>query len=143
MTTRTPLIAGNWKMNAGGADALALAEGVHAAAVGKTCDVVVSPPALVLAAVAQKLASLGSKVEVSGQNLYPKDSGAFTGEVSAPMLKAAGAKWVILGHSERRQYFAESDSFVKDKIVAALAGGLGPIGCIGVTLEEREAGKTL
>lgn len=143
MNARIPMIAGNWKMNAGGADALALAEGVHATAVGKKCDVVVSPPALVLAAVAQKLASLGSKVEVAGQNLYPKDSGAFTGEVSGPMLKAAGAKWVILGHSERRQYFAEADSFIKDKIVAALAADLGPIACIGETLEEREANKTL
>jgi len=143
MTTRTPLIAGNWKMNAGGADALALAEGVHAASVGKKCDVVVSPPALALAAVAQKLASLGSKVGVAGQNLYPKDSGAFTGEVSGPMLKAAGASWVILGHSERRQYFAESDAFIREKIVAAVAAGLGPIACIGETLEEREANKTL
>jgi len=143
MNARTPLIAGNWKMNAGGADALSLAEGVAAAAANKKCDVVVSPPALALAAVVQKLASLGSKVGVAGQNLYPKDNGAYTGEVSGPMLKAAGATWVILGHSERRQYFAESDAFIKDKIVAALAAGLGPIACIGETLEEREAGKTL
>jgi len=143
MNALTPLIAGNWKMNAGGADAVALAEAVHAAAVGKKCQVVVSPPALALAAVAQKLTALGGRVEVAGQNLYPKDSGAFTGEVSGPMLRAAGAAFVILGHSERRQYFAESDDFIREKIVAALAAGLNPIACVGETLAEREAGKTL
>jgi triosephosphate isomerase len=82
-------------------------------------------------------------VEVSAQNLYPKDSGAFTGEISAPMLLEAGCKWVIIGHSERRQYFGESDDQVRDKVVAAIAAGLKPIACIGETLPEREAGKTL
>ena len=143
MTNRTPLIAGNWKLNAGADDGVALAKAVSEAAAGSNADVVVSPPLTVLAAVAQATAALGGKVEVAGQNLYPKDSGAFTGEISAPMLIAAGAKWVIVGHSERRQYFAESDAFIREKIVAAVAGGLRPIACIGETLEEREAGKTL
>jgi len=140
MTDRTPLIAGNWKMNAGAEDSIALAEAVAAAAAGKKCDVVVSPPSIVLSGVAK---AVGSKIGVSGQNLYPKDSGAYTGEISAPMLKAAGAGWVILGHSERRQYFAESNAFIREKIEAAVAGGLRPIACIGETLEQREAGKTL
>jgi triosephosphate isomerase len=82
-------------------------------------------------------------VEVSAQNIYPKDEGAFTGEISAPMILDAGCKWVIIGHSERRQYFGETDESVKQKTVAALAAGLKPIVCIGETLQEREAGKTL
>lgn len=142
MNARTPLIAGNWKLNAGSpADAVALAQGVAAAAAGKTSEVVVSPPFVVLAAVAEALK--GTRVGVAGQNLYPKDSGAFTGEISGPMLKAAGASHVILGHSERRQYFQESDAFVAEKVTAALAAGLVPIACCGETLEEREANRTL
>lgn len=144
MSNRTPLIAGNWKLNAGAQDGLVLASAI--AEVAKTAsnvDVVVSPPATALAAVASTLEEAGSKVEVSAQNLYPKDSGAFTGEISAPMIKAAGAKWVIVGHSERRAIFGESDAFIREKIEAAVAGGLRPIACIGETLEEREAGKTL
>lgn len=144
MSNRTPLIAGNWKLNAGAQDGLELAAGVAKASEGaNNVDVVVSPPLTVLAAISATLDEAKSKVEVSGQNLYPKDSGAFTGEISAPMLKAAGAKWVILGHSERRQIFKEDDSLIREKIEAALAGGLRPIACIGETLEEREAGKTL
>src|SRR5690606_27102530 len=110
MTDRTPLIAGNWKMNAGTQESIALVTAVAQAAADKTCDVVVSPPFVVIAQVVE---AAGSKVEVAGQNLYPKDSGAYTGESSGPMLVAAGAKWVILGHSERRQYFAESDAFIR------------------------------
>jgi triosephosphate isomerase (TIM) len=104
-------------------------------------EVVIAPPATVLAAAAAAVA--GSKVEVSAQNLYPKDEGAFTGEISAPMILGAGAKWVIIGHSERRQYFGETDKSVCDKTVAAMAAGLKPIVCVGETLAEREAGKTL
>ncbi len=144
MSNRTPLIAGNWKMNAGAQDGCELAAGVAKEAAGKkNVDVVVAPPLTVLAAVAQTLAEANSSVEVSGQNLYPKDSGAFTGEVSGGMLSAAGAKWVILGHSERRQIFGESDAFVREKIEAAVQSGLRPIACIGETLDEREAGKTM
>lgn len=144
MSQRTPLIAGNWKMNAGAADGCDLAISVARAAEGKSrVDVVVSPPFTALAAVSASLEEAKSRVEVAAQNLHQKDSGAFTGEISAPMLKAAGAKWVILGHSERRQYFAESDELIHEKIKAALGHGLRPIACIGETLEEREAGKTL
>jgi triosephosphate isomerase len=130
-------------MNASGAQGLTLAAGVAraTASVAGKVEIVVAPPATAIAAVAAELS--GSHVEVSGQNLYPKDSGAFTGEVSAPMLLEAGASWVILGHSERRQYFAETDEFVAQKVEAAMAAGLKPIACIGETLQEREAGKTL
>lgn len=144
MSNRTPLIAGNWKLNAGAQDGVELAEGVaKAAAQASNVDVVVSPPLTVLAAIAAALEESKSKVEVSAQNLYPAASGAFTGEISAPMLVAAGAKWVILGHSERRQIFKETDAFIREKVEAAVAGGLRPIACIGETLEEREAGKTM
>ncbi|HEY3493237.1 MAG TPA: triose-phosphate isomerase, partial [Polyangiaceae bacterium] len=139
---RSYVIAGNWKLNNGGNDGCALATAVAEATKGITkAKIVVAPPLTVLAAVSSDLD--GSHVEVAAQNLYPKDSGAFTGEVSAPMLVAAGAKWVILGHSERRQYFAETDEFVREKVAAALKAGLRPIACIGETLAEREAGKTL
>ncbi len=141
MANRKYLIAGNWKLNNGGAAGLKLAEDVANATKGMSAEVVVAPPFTALAAVASTLE--GSHVEVSAQNLYPKDSGAFTGEISAPMLLEAGCKWVILGHSERRQYFGETDASVKDKVIAAIAAGLKPIACIGETLPEREAGKTL
>jgi triosephosphate isomerase (TIM) len=138
---RQYVIAGNWKLNNGGNDGCELAVAVAQATKGSKAKIVVSPPFTALAAVASDLAD--THVEVAGQNLYPKDSGAFTGEVSAPMLLAAGAKWVILGHSERRQYFAETDEFVREKVAAAIKAGLRPIACIGETLAEREAGKTL
>jgi triosephosphate isomerase len=141
MANRKYLIAGNWKLNAGGAKGLELAAAVAQATKGVAAEVVVAPPFTALAAVAAELQ--GSHVEVSAQNLYPKDSGAFTGEVSAPMLLEAGCKWVIIGHSERRQFFGETDASVNDKVVAAIAAGLKPIACIGETLAEREAGKTL
>jgi triosephosphate isomerase len=139
---RSYVIAGNWKLNNGGNDGCELAVKVAEATKGvKNAKIVVSPPFTVLAAVASDLAD--THVELAGQNLYPEDKGAFTGEISAPMLLAAGAKWVILGHSERRQYFAESDAFVQKKVAAAIKAGLRPIVCIGETLAEREADKTL
>ncbi len=141
MANRKYLIAGNWKLNAGGAAGLELAAAVAKHTKGVAAEVVVAPPFTALAAVAQELD--GSQVEVAAQNLYPKDSGAFTGEVSAPMLLEAGCKWVILGHSERRQFFGETDAQVRDKVVASLTAGLIPIACIGETLPEREAGQTL
>src|SRR4029079_12822474 len=141
-TMRSYVIAGNWKLNHGGGDGCELATKVAQATKGITnAKIVIAPPFTALAAVSSDLN--GSHVEVAGQNLYPEDKGAFTGEVSAPMLLAAGAKWVILGHSERRQYFAESDEFVHKKTGAALKAGLRPIVCIGETLAEREANKTL
>lgn len=144
MTDRTPLIAGNWKLNHGGAQGCVLADAVakNVASV-KNVDVVVAPPFTAVAAVAHVAEENGNRIEVAAQNLYPKESGAFTGEVSAQMLLEAGAKWVILGHSERREIFGESDSFVKEKVAAALAAGIRPIVCVGEKLDEREAGKTM
>src|SRR6185436_16818749 len=104
-------------------------------------DVVVAPPFTAIAAVAHELE--GSRVEVSAQNMHPKDSGAFTGEVSAPMLLESGAKWVIIGHSERRQFFGETDASVAEKVSAARVKGIRPIACVGETLAERERGETL
>jgi len=144
MTHRTPLIAGNWKLHAGGHDGIELALAVAEATKSTSgVQVVVAPPFTALAAVSASLEEAGSKVEVASQNIYPKDSGAFTGEISAPMLAAAGVKWVIIGHSERRLYFGETDATVRDKVTATLAAQLIPIACVGETLEEREAGKTL
>ena len=139
---RIQLIAGNWKMYQGGKTAVDLVKGVIEKC-GKVTgvEVVVAPPATALYTVAQ--AANGSVVEVAAQNVYPKDEGAFTGEISAPMIKDAGAKWVIIGHSERRQYFGETDQSVQQKTAAAIAAGLKPIVCVGETLAEREAGKTL
>lgn len=139
---RIQLIAGNWKMYQGGKSAVELAKGVAERCGNATgVEVVVAPPATALDRVAQAVA--GTRVEVSAQNLYAKDEGAFTGEISAPMILDAGCKWVIIGHSERRQYFGETDQSVQQKTAAAFAAGLKPIVCIGETLAEREAGKTL
>jgi triosephosphate isomerase len=104
-------------------------------------DLVIAPPFTALAACAHECDE--SRVEIAAQNLCPKDSGAFTGEVSAPMLVEAGCRWVIVGHSERRQHFGETDAVVAEKVVAALRNGLIPIACVGETLEQREAGDTL
>jgi len=104
-------------------------------------DMIVAPPFTALAAVAHECD--GSGVLVAGQNLYAKDSGAYTGEISGAMLKDAGCSWVILGHSERRQFFGETDALVADKVKYALSIDLLPIACVGETLQEREAGRTL
>ena len=139
---RRPLIAGNWKLFHGGLSATPLAQAVVAISRElDAVDLVLCPPFTALPLVA--IACHNSRVQVGGQNLYPKDQGAFTGEVSAPMLRDVGCKWVIVGHSERRQLFGETDVGVREKTVAALAGGLIPIVCVGETLAEREAGKTL
>jgi triosephosphate isomerase (TIM) len=139
---RRPLIAGNWKMNHGGASACTLAADVARRTAGfHHVDVVVAPPYTALAAVAHELAE--TKVSVSAQNMYPKDTGAFTGEISAPMLIESGAEYVIIGHSERRQFFGETDASVAEKVATAIAKGLRPIACVGETLAEREKGDTL
>lgn len=141
---RRPLVAGNWKMNAGGREACSLASGVAEAAKGKSrVDVVVCPPFTALAAAAHELWEAKSAVMVGAQNMHPELAGAFTGEVSAPMLEDAGVTWVILGHSERRQHFGETDEVVSRKVAAALRRELRPIACVGETLEEREANRTL
>jgi triosephosphate isomerase (TIM) len=139
---RRPLVAGNWKMHHGGSTGIELATAlVRFASEVPHVDLVVAPPFTAIAACAHECD--GGRVGVAGQNLYPKDSGAFTGEVSAPMLVEAGCTWVLVGHSERRQHFGETDAFVADKVAAALKAGLLPIACVGETLAEREAGRTL
>jgi triosephosphate isomerase len=136
---RTPIVAGNWKMNKSVDEARALASGV-AAATGDLAnvEVVVGPVSTVLATVAAELGDSG--VGLAAQNMHWADSGAYTGELSAAMLQDVGCQWVILGHSERRQYFGETDESVNRKVHAALAAGLRPIVCIGESLSERKQG---
>jgi triosephosphate isomerase (TIM) len=138
---RRKFIAGNWKMNTTRAEAVALAAAV-AAKVGATgtVDVAVCPPSLYLEAVGQ--AVKGSAVGLGAQNCYHEAKGAYTGEVSPQMLVDIGCRYVILGHSERRQIFKEASADVSRKTLAALAVGLTPIACIGETLDERQANQT-
>lgn len=139
---RVPLMAGNWKMHGTRAEAIALAEGIKAGVAGLAQrEVLVAPPFTVLEAVARVIS--GTPILLAGQNLHWEPKGAFTGEVSAPMLRDAGCTHVIIGHSERRQFFGETDDSVAKKVASAQAGGLIPIVCVGETLEEREAGQTL
>lgn len=142
MNTRKKIIAGNWKMNKTSADGVALAQDI-VAAVGKQSDVevVVCPPFTAVEAVGKALE--GSNVRLGAQNMHHEASGAFTGEVSAPMLRAIFATHVILGHSERRSYFGETDESVNKKLLTALKNQLRPIFCVGETLAERESGSTL
>ncbi|MBL1275217.1 MAG: triose-phosphate isomerase [Ectothiorhodospiraceae bacterium] len=138
---RQTLVAGNWKMN-GSLEAnhqllKSILEGVEA---GVNAKVVVCPSTVYLAQAAETLT--GSDVSWGGQNLSPEKSGAFTGEVSADMLLNLKCQYVIVGHSERRALFGESDEVVAEKYAAALAAGLIPILCVGELLEEREAGET-
>jgi len=136
---RTPLLAGNWKMNGTLPEALALVDDLRAAIGDVTSrDVLVAPAFPALAAVAERLQ--GSGFLLAAQDMHWEDSGAYTGAVSGPMLRAAGCSHVILGHSERRQYFAESDEVVARKVKAALKHDLTPIMCVGETLAERESG---
>jgi triosephosphate isomerase len=141
MANRTPLIAGNWKLNKTTAEAVALATDIKGGAGNPNVDVLVSPVFTVLASVAKALE--GSKVFLAGQNMHSELSGAFTGEIAPTMLKDVGCTHVILGHSERRQYFGETDEGVAKKTKVALDNGLLPISCVGETLEEREGGKTM
>ena len=137
---RTPLIAGNWKMNGSLASNAALLDGVRAGAAGLKAELAVCVPAPYLAQVQSALA--GSGVNWGAQDLSVHDSGAYTGEVSAAMLGDFACRYVIVGHSERRSYHGETDDLVAQKAVRALSAGLVPIVCVGETLAEREQGAT-
>lgn len=142
MAVRTPLLAGNWKLHGTISEALALVDELLPLVESvPERDILVAPPFTAIAAVAQRLA--GTRIQVAGQDLYWEDKGAFTGEVSGPMLVASGCTHVIVGHSERRQFFGDSDEWVARKTQAALRADLVPIICVGETLSEREAGTTL
>ncbi len=139
--TRRILIAGNWKMNTRQECGAALARQiVEQVGENPTVDVALCPPAVYLTAVADAVA--GTPVGLGAQNLHPAEDGAFTGEVNAAMLTDVGCRYVILGHSERRAIFGETDAMIREKLQAALAGNLIPIVCVGETLEDREAGNT-
>jgi triosephosphate isomerase (TIM) len=138
---RTPLMAGNWKMYKTASETSAFFEQFRPLVQSVTeREIVICPSFVNLSAAAE--ATKGTRVGVGGQNLFWAKEGAYTGEISGPMLKAAGAEWVIIGHSERRQYFGETDETVLKRTVAALEAGLKPIVCVGERLEDREAGRT-
>jgi len=139
---RTPVIAGNWKMYLTPQQAFDLIDGLAPQVKDvKDVEMIVCPANPVLGMMAEKLSGTG--IQMGGQNLYPKQEGAFTGENAPTMLKAVGCAYCVLGHSERRQYFNETDEFINEKVKAALEFDLIPIICCGETLEQREEGKTM
>ncbi|MBN1943292.1 MAG: triose-phosphate isomerase [Phycisphaerae bacterium] len=139
---RRKFIAGNWKMNTTQSGALALAEGLKDAIGGiDAMDLAVIPPSVYIPAVVE--AVKGSRIAVGAQNMYFEESGAFTGEISAAMVQDVGCKYVLLGHSERRHVFGETDELINRKVKKALASGLDVIFAVGELLDEREADKTL
>ncbi len=137
---RKPIIAGNWKMNKTPAEAAALVTELIPLVKDAACTVVVCPPAIDLPAVGAVVQ--GTNVHLGAQNVHFEASGAYTGEISADMLKALGVEYVIIGHSERRQYFGETDKTVNKRTLAAVAAGLTPIVCVGEMKDERETGYT-
>jgi triosephosphate isomerase (TIM) len=140
MPDRTPYIAANWKMHKTVAEAAAFVDALLPRIAATQHDVVICPPFLALSEVVER--SRGSAVRVAAQNMHEADSGAFTGEVSAPMLVEADVDGVVLGHSERRQHFNETDEALARKVPAALAAGLEPILCVGENEEARDAEQT-
>src|SRR2546423_7157430 len=139
---RRKFVCGNWKMHKTGNEALQLVRELGERLSGATAQIGIAPPFTALAQVKWALSQGRSPIQLFGQNCHHEKQGAFTGEVSAAMLKDAGCDGVILGHSERRQLFGETDEGVARKLKAVLSEGLHPIVCVGGTLQEREAGET-
>ena len=137
---RTPLMAGNWKMHLNRREAKTLVEDLRKEIEGTTNEVLLCPPALLLDTV--QAACGGSKIATGVQNMHFADKGAFTGEVSAEMVKESGASYVLIGHSERRAIFGETDEMCSKKVIQADAFGLIPVLCVGESLEQRESGST-
>ena len=141
MNSRRPLIAGNWKMHKTGPQAVSAVEALKPMVAGAAeVDIMIAPTFTALAQVADRLS--GTNIGLGAQNLYWESEGAYTGEISAEMLKAAGCQYVIIGHSERRQIFGETDQTVNRKIDKASQSDLIPVFCIGETEAQREAGET-
>ena len=138
--TRKAVIAGNWKMNMTPSQATALINEMKPLVAGADCEVVLCVPFVDIPAAIE--AAKGSNIKIGAENVHFKASGAYTGEISADMLKELGVEYVVIGHSERRQYFAETDQTVNLRTLAALGAGLKPIVCVGETLEQRELGYT-
>ncbi|OWR78342.1 triose-phosphate isomerase [Porphyromonas gingivalis] len=138
---RKNIVAGNWKMNKTLQEGLALAKELGAALKGRTinCDVIIGTPFIHLASIAAAIDT--TRIGVAAENCADKESGAYTGEVSAAMVASTGARYVIIGHSERRAYYHETSPILMEKVKLALSNGLTPIFCVGEVLEEREAGK--
>lgn len=145
MVTRKPLISGNWKMNNSHLDAVPVVKklmfSLHPADFDRV-EVSVHPPFTALRSVQTTLEADGSAISLGAQNVHPSDKGAFTGEVSPPMLARLNVRYVIVGHSERRQHFGETDQFINQKVLAVVGHDMSPVLCVGETLEEREAGIT-
>ena len=139
--SRRRIIAGNWKMNMTPTEAVALCETLKDLVKNDAVDVVYCVPAIDIVPVAQ--AVKGTNVHVGAENFYIEDKGAYTGEISAPMLKDAGVEYVIIGHSERREYFKEDDAFLNKKVKKAFEAGITPILCCGESLEQREMNVTM
>ncbi|MCL2837597.1 MAG: triose-phosphate isomerase [Oscillospiraceae bacterium] len=137
---RTKIIAGNWKMNNNCAEAVELVKELKAKVADAKCEVVICPSFTSLCCVAPEIK--GTNIKLGAQNVHFAQNGAFTGEISADMLKSIGVLYAIIGHSERRQYFGETDETVNKRTIAALGGGLIPIVCVGEHLEQREQGIT-
>ena len=137
---RKAIIAGNWKMNKTLSESVTFVNDIKDRVAGADCDVVLCAPAISLNAMVE--AAKGTNIKIGAQNMHFEESGAFTGEIAPGMLKDLGVEYVVLGHSERRQYFNETDETVNKKMHAAIKHGLVPVLCVGESLEEREGGVT-
>ena len=138
---RKTIVAGNWKMNKTPSEAKALIEELKPLVASETSDVVFCVPAIDIPAAIE--AAAGSNIAIGAENMYFEESGAYTGEIAPNMLTDLGVKYVILGHSERREYFAETDETVNKKVLKAFEHGITPIVCCGETLAQREQGVTI